>query len=559
MARRHSVRWWDSPEVMPMSTESGALSARGFKVSEILDLAKKGRLRVPDFQRPLRWRGNDHRLLLDSLARGYPVGTLLLWEHDALEGVAHFGSVAFEAPKDARALWIVDGQQRITSIVGCILAARQRGRTSASEFAFVFDLEQRTFLADVGQAPPRFVPVPDLVDAVATSVWARANGVSDEVHRRAQQVGNQLREYEVPAYVAHVATDEELRVIFARSNTAGKKMRAEEVFDALHLVTAGDRRTGLTRRIQLAVADAGFGTPDAKYAQKAIIGVGGRRPTSGVAGEFEVAGGAVKYEARAVTGALRALEFLRDVAELPHLDVLPYGLPFVILPAFFDRYPSATERSLRLLARWVWRGIAAEAHAVTNQHIQTAWRAMQSTDEESAVQRLLATVPKEPPIRRDIPVRFDSRGAATRVVLAAALRLRPVRLGRCGGSPLTPAEVFEVDDDGNRLPLPVLPGSPATRPSVGARLLHSQPKSSETVLSLLLESPPEALGTHAIEPDEVRTLSTHPNAATAVDELIQARARRLADSARRLIEAGAAWDEDDAPSTAWLLSGRGAS
>src|SRR5690242_15288905 len=104
---------------MTLSQFAGELSADRFTVRKILDLARSGSLRIPPFQRPLRWRRSDHRLLLDSLYRRYPVGTLLLWQRAAPAATIVFGGFTASAPEVAHAYWIVDGQQRIASIVGC--------------------------------------------------------------------------------------------------------------------------------------------------------------------------------------------------------------------------------------------------------------------------------------------------------------------------------------------------------------------------------------------------------------------------------------------------------
>ena len=36
-------------------------------------------MRVPHFQRSFRWDARDVGLLFDSILRGYPVGSVLLW------------------------------------------------------------------------------------------------------------------------------------------------------------------------------------------------------------------------------------------------------------------------------------------------------------------------------------------------------------------------------------------------------------------------------------------------------------------------------------------------
>jgi hypothetical protein len=74
-----------------------------------IDDATLGRLNVPEFQRKYVWRPSKVADLVDSLWRGYPIGTLLLWES------------SYDSPRTALGtqegkLWIVDGQQRVTSL-----------------------------------------------------------------------------------------------------------------------------------------------------------------------------------------------------------------------------------------------------------------------------------------------------------------------------------------------------------------------------------------------------------------------------------------------------------
>src|SRR5438876_5729678 len=74
-----------------------------------IDDATLGILNIPEFQRRYVWRASKVAALVDSLWRGYPIGTLLLWES------------TYNQPKTAllsqeRKLWVVDGQQRVTSL-----------------------------------------------------------------------------------------------------------------------------------------------------------------------------------------------------------------------------------------------------------------------------------------------------------------------------------------------------------------------------------------------------------------------------------------------------------
>jgi len=47
--------------------------ATAFTVRELLARVRAGKVRVPEFQRPLRWGARQNRDLLDSIWRGYPI------------------------------------------------------------------------------------------------------------------------------------------------------------------------------------------------------------------------------------------------------------------------------------------------------------------------------------------------------------------------------------------------------------------------------------------------------------------------------------------------------
>jgi uncharacterized protein with ParB-like and HNH nuclease domain len=51
-------------------------------VRNLVEMIKNGELRLPEMQRRYIWPGTRVRDLLDSLYRGYPSGTILVWETD---------------------------------------------------------------------------------------------------------------------------------------------------------------------------------------------------------------------------------------------------------------------------------------------------------------------------------------------------------------------------------------------------------------------------------------------------------------------------------------------
>ncbi|WP_162240388.1 DUF262 domain-containing protein [Nocardia arizonensis] len=83
--------------------------ARIFEVEEIVASVRAGQVRIPEFQRPFRWGLEDGRRLFDSIVRGYPVGSLLLWVRPASAAHITVGALKIDATEMDNALWVVDG------------------------------------------------------------------------------------------------------------------------------------------------------------------------------------------------------------------------------------------------------------------------------------------------------------------------------------------------------------------------------------------------------------------------------------------------------------------
>ncbi|QOS59675.1 GmrSD restriction endonuclease domain-containing protein [Thermobifida fusca] len=91
------------------------------KLSTLLDQIDSGTIVLPEFQRGYVWNREQVRGLMRSLYRGYPVGSLLLWETAATDVATRGGTTG-----GGIRLMLLDGQQRITSLYGVI-----RGRPPA--------------------------------------------------------------------------------------------------------------------------------------------------------------------------------------------------------------------------------------------------------------------------------------------------------------------------------------------------------------------------------------------------------------------------------------------
>lgn len=520
-------------------------------VQKLLELVRSGRIRIPPFQRPMRWGQNDHQLFLDSVLRGFPAGVFLFWRRPAPPARVVLGPWSAEVAANPDAWWVVDGQQRITSLTGTLL--HPDPLQPASPFAFYYDLAREEFVhaPPASTERPEWVPVNRLADAADLGIWLAQSGLDLTKQRQAHEVARRLREYEIVGYVVDSTDERALRAIFDRANTSGKRMMGKDVFQALHAGLDGEKpATFATLATELHNA-VRFGIISDQWLHKAALAIRGIDATQSLKGELREPG-ALKDTFTELLPVLRkVIELLRGVAEIPHFDVLPYGLPLAVLARFYHLFPEPKERSELLLSRWIWRGAVSQAHRGENvQYVRRNYRALVAGDEEGSVQRLLALVPSVPPAsRNDLGLSpYRPATAATKIELAALAALQPQRLVRADSLEVELAvDINELFGSVKASKLPIwasgITGMPAAQ-TIAARLLHPPGESNDlSWAKILTRASDDALESHGFDDDARRALHADDWKAA-----LEARARRVQHVVSELVMQRARWGENDRPS-----------
>lgn len=116
------------------------MQQQNIPIGTLVDMYKRGELRLPEIQRHYVWRATRVRDLLDSLYRGYPSGSILMWETDEPVPTRDF-AIAQETTAFAGRKLLLDGQQRLTSLTA-VLGGTQvqvRGRKRPIDILFNLD------------------------------------------------------------------------------------------------------------------------------------------------------------------------------------------------------------------------------------------------------------------------------------------------------------------------------------------------------------------------------------------------------------------------------------
>jgi hypothetical protein len=396
-------------------------SAELTSVKDLVAKAMRGEVRVPVFQRAIKWRSTNVIDLFDSIHRGFPIGSLLMNKRSADSADLTFGSVEVKSPQVPDAWWVVDGQQRLTSLVATL--QHPKPQPVGDVFAIWFNLETQEFFRRSTAPPQTAIPLRTLGDHVRLLHWANEWSLKKErgdLVNRAFELQAKLLGFQVPFYVVNTDDDDVLRQVFRRSNNAGVAMTENEVFQGLYKGTQYDLQS-LSHELK----DVGLDVPNEDDEEhrglqmllscvKAIIKEQATNDIRPSPDDWDRVRAAVRASFR----------FLVDVAGVPNLHFLPYHGVLPQLARYFDKFPEANIVAQQSLARFVWHGAFGGAHGRINKTVDSNYKKAidgtpgePATDEDSAT-RLLQQV-LEPPTAIDFSRQWNRRHAGTK--LAACL------------------------------------------------------------------------------------------------------------------------------------------
>jgi hypothetical protein len=109
-------------------------------VTQLVGMIEKGQIRLPEMQRKFVWKATKVRDLLDSLYRGYPSGTILMWEPDETVALTSF-SIKTDDKSAFKPMLLLDGQQRLTSLSSVLRGEPVTVRGRRRPIDILFNLE----------------------------------------------------------------------------------------------------------------------------------------------------------------------------------------------------------------------------------------------------------------------------------------------------------------------------------------------------------------------------------------------------------------------------------
>ncbi|MET8282612.1 DUF262 domain-containing protein [Micromonospora sp. NPDC005174] len=344
-------------------------------VGDLLTDIAKGTIRVPAFQRPFVWRPAQMLELFDSIERGYPIGSLLLWQTELpIPSLERIGGLPIPPPPAGQQIsYLLDGHQRVSTLFGVLNRPPRRG-PAADDGDWVWQV-YRDLRADrhgseryrhhrSGRWLPHLLPLAAVMrtrDFLGhfreVELATRDVDQVDSLIREAEAVVQRIKSYKLTVVRLQGASLDQAVNVYARLNRTGTRMDPDQMVSAL---TYREEQPSLASRIDdivTSIADSGFG----ELPRLAVF-----RSLLAIAGESDIMSPRWSLVADYVQNRLHddlprtrravrlAAEFLRNGIGMPHARFLPYSHQLVLLAMFFHSCREPSGRQYDGLRRWFW-------------------------------------------------------------------------------------------------------------------------------------------------------------------------------------------------------------
>jgi hypothetical protein len=338
------------------------------RLQTIIESIREGKLLFPNFQRDFIWHDEKRRRLLDSLLKGLPIGSLLIWRTNRVlickENLGPFplSPLSKEPPYS----YVLDGLQRLTTLYTALCGDDlPQEEITKRRWPIYYDLEQdleegdetRFKLELRGREPPvTWLPLSVVFNA--KTLYAHQKRLIDEgfdvLADRAEHLALDFKDYQLALVPIKTDSLELATQSFQRINSEGTKMGEPHMLRALTYQDEKDKTFDLTERFEDIVAVLPWGDLDHKIlvnTLKAVLKL--TIYNTDVTKIAEALKEDPEILERLKRSVLAAVEFLVSVCRVEGERALPYAYQFVAL-AYAAYHGEDLNVSAEPLSEWVW-------------------------------------------------------------------------------------------------------------------------------------------------------------------------------------------------------------
>lgn len=323
------------------------------RLSSLLTDVARGNIKIPVFQREYVWTDEQIMSLLDSIYRGYPVGSLLLWStKEALKHERNVGG--FELPKTAEDYpvnYVLDGQQRLTTLFGVFNSDMKTADPElADRFNVCFVPETELFVHYTEANPKTSINLRVILDT--TKLLPELSRFDDRLKTSIATLTERFKDYEFPVVTIKDRTNQEVCRVFQRINSSGTSLSTLELLAAWTWSDQFDLR----KEIEIVLdklSDKGYEQLDETLLMRSLAAVILDRIEADelvdVPPEALIAG-----MLRLKQAVYATVDFLEKELRIKNVIFIPFPIMIVPLVKFFSLTLKPDAAQMKSLKRWFW-------------------------------------------------------------------------------------------------------------------------------------------------------------------------------------------------------------
>jgi hypothetical protein len=338
----------------------------------LIEDARNGNMLIPRFQRGFVWKSKDVTELLDSISKGIPIGSLLVWRTTQfLATFPKVGGVEVPLPTEGNSpkQYLLDGQQRVSSLVAAFSPPREKGGATKENSqlepgSIVYDLEAEVFMTRTAftrkksQQTPEPLPLHLLFSSGDYLEFLRKNykkASQRKLTERADKLVQRFRESSIP--VVPIITDDLSLALdaFNRVNRSGVRLNDVDMVHALSY-TADFNLTARIKTQLEALDGIGWGTLDPKFFLATWRALNELEPTRPEPKATVDLLRKVPQSIEATTEALRTLAaWLWEHCSVPVPALVPYSYQIPLLAVFLKEHEQMSNVEQGRCSKWFWK------------------------------------------------------------------------------------------------------------------------------------------------------------------------------------------------------------
>lgn len=198
---------------------------------------EKGQIKIPQFQREFVWDIKKSSKLLDSIIKGYPIGTFIFWKtKERLRSVRNLGNAKLPEPIDGDFTdFVLDGQQRLTSLFATLKGLkieREVGKIEHYDEMFInldaSEDEEIVVISKENLDETALIRLTDLIYGPLTLLF----NFDEKYHSKLQDYKTRIEAYNYSIILIRDAPLDIATEIFTRINEGGKPLTVFEIMVA---------------------------------------------------------------------------------------------------------------------------------------------------------------------------------------------------------------------------------------------------------------------------------------------------------------------------------------